>query len=410
MRNFLLASFLFLISTLGNSQHFGFKIEGDKNKVIIPVEILNNMVVVPVVLNNQIPLKFILDTGVRTTVLTQKTYSDILGLTYSKEIVISGPGGEKLVDAFVTDNVTFDLPGIKGKGHSMLVLEKDYLELRNYLGAEVHGILGYELFSRFIIQMEYERKRIILYLPERFKKRKSYQSLPISVEDTKPFVTVKTQMNESTSLNTKLLIDTGASHGLILEPETHELINIPEKNLNSIIGRGLGGIITGKIGRIKSLELGKYKIDNIIANFPDPNSYTDTLFTKSDIYRNGAIGGEILSRFNVIFDFPNEVVYLKKNSGYRKTFNYDMSGLTVKAIGARLRTYQITNVREGSPGSLAGLEEGDQIIAINGTAVFNLDLNHVNGFFNSKEGKRVSVEVEREGKRMKFDFRLVDQI
>lgn len=405
-------SFILLIVTASicGAQHFGFKIEGDRNKVVIPVEILNNMIVVPVVLNNQIPLKFILDTGVRTTVLTQKTYSDILGLTYSKEIVISGPGGEKLVDAFVTDNVTFDLPGIQGKGHSMLVLEKDYLELRNYLGAEVHGILGYELFSRFIIQMEYERKRIILYMPERFKKKRSYQTIPISIEDTKPFMTVKTQMNESTGLNAKLLMDTGASHGLILDPESHELITIPDKNLNSIIGRGLGGVITGKIGRIKSLDLGKYKIENIIANFPDPNSYTDTLFTKSDIYRNGALGGEILSRFNLIFNFPEEEVYLKKNSSYRKTFNYDMSGLTVKAIGARLRTYEITGVRDGSPGGAAGLQIGDQIMAVNGTAVYNLDLNTVNGFFNSKEGKRVSVEVEREGKRMKFEFRLVDQI
>lgn len=410
MQKFLLVILFLVTRILSYSQHFGFKIEGDRNKVIIPVEILNNMIVVPVVLNNQIPLKFILDTGVRTTVLTQKTYSDILGLTYSKEIIISGPGGEKLVDAFVTDNVTFDLPGIQGKGHSMLVLEKDYLELRNYLGAEVHGILGYELFSRFIIQMEYERKRLILYLPERFKRKSGYQRIPITVEDTKPFVIVKTKMNESTEIATKLLIDTGASHGLILEPESHDLLNVPEKNLNSIIGRGLGGVITGKIARIKSLEFGKYKIDNIIANFPDPNSYTDTLFTKSDVYRNGAIGGEILSRFNIIFNFPSEEIYVKKNSSYRKEFNYDMSGITVKAIGSRLRTYQVTNVRLGSPGQLSGLEVGDQIIAINGTAVFNLDLNHVNGFFNSKEGKRVSVEVDRDGKRMKFDFRLVDQI
>ncbi|HRW99653.1 MAG TPA: aspartyl protease family protein, partial [Cyclobacteriaceae bacterium] len=121
MRKFLLSLILAWSSTFCLAQYYGFKIESDRNKVIIPVEILNNMVVVPVVLNNQIPLKFILDTGVRTTVLTQKTYSDILGLDYSKEIVVSGPGNEKLVHAFVTDNVTFDLPGVHGKGHSMLV-------------------------------------------------------------------------------------------------------------------------------------------------------------------------------------------------------------------------------------------------------------------------------------------------
>lgn len=406
-----LLSFLFVFQSLfGYSQKFGFNLEGDRSKVVIPVEILNNMVVVPVVLNNQIPLKFILDTGVRTTVLTQKTYSDILGLRYTKELSISGPGGEKLVDAFVTDNVTLDLPGVHGTGHSMLVLEKDYLELRNYLGAEVHGILGYELFSRFIIQMDYQRERIILYLPDRFKKRRGHQTMPIVIQDTKPFILTKTKMNDSTELSTKLLMDTGASHGLILEPESSKLIRVPQKSLESVIGRGLGGVITGRIGRIKSLELGKYKIEEIIANFPDPNSYTDTLFWKKYIHRNGAIGGEILSRFKVTFNFPDEEVYLKKNSAFKRHFNYDMSGLTVKAKGARLRNYEITNIRNGSPGDNAGLKVGDLIVAVNGTPVYNLDLNHVNGFFNSKPGRRVSVEVERDGVRTKFEFRLVNQI
>ncbi len=377
---------------------------------MIPVEVLNNMIVVPVVLNDQIPLKFILDTGVRSTVLTQKTYSDILGLTYSKEYSISGPGGEKLVDAFVTDNVSLDLPGVRGEGHSMLVLDKDYLQLRNYLGAEVHGILGYELFSRFIIQMDYERKRLTLMLPERFKKKRRYQTLPIVVQDTKPYVISTTSMNDSVQLETKLLMDTGASHGLILEQESDELIEIPEKNLNSVIGRGLGGVITGKIGRIKSLELGKYTIKNIIANFPDPNSYTDTLFFKTYVKRNGALGGEILSRFSLIFNFPQEEIYIKKNSSFKENFNYDMSGITIKALGARLRNFEITELRPESPGQLAGLEVGDQILAVNGTPVYKMTLNQVNGYFNSKPGKRVSVEVEREGRRVKVDFRLRNQI
>ncbi|HCM74860.1 MAG TPA: hypothetical protein DIS90_00665, partial [Cytophagales bacterium] len=294
MQRRILTLALLFFTTICFSQHYGFKVEGDKKKVIIPVEILNNMVVVPVVLNNQVPLKFILDTGVRTTVLTQKTYSDILGLTYSKEIFISGPGGEKLVDAFVTDNVTLGLPGVRGEGHSMLVLQKDYLELRNYLGAEVHGILGYELFSRFIVQMDYQKKRIILTQPRYFKKKRRYQALKIDVLDTKPFVVAKTQFADNTVMETKLLIDTGASHGLVLEPDSDERIKIPEKNLKSIIGRGLGGIINGRIGRIQSLELGGYKINDLIANFPDPDSYSDTFFLNEAIKRNGALGGEVL--------------------------------------------------------------------------------------------------------------------
>jgi len=410
MPRIVLSYALWFVTTICFPQYSGFRIEGNKKKVTIPVEIVNNLVVVPVVLNGQAPLKFILDTGVRTTVLTQKTYSDILGLAYSKEIFISGPGGEKLVDAFVTDNVTLDLPGVHGEGHSMLVLEKDYLELRNYLGTEVHGILGYELFSRFIVRMDYHKKRIVLLTPERFRKKRRYQTMEVKVQDTKPFIMAKTKLNDSTSLDVKLLIDTGASHGLVLEPESDPAIRVPQKSLESIIGRGLGGEIKGRIGRINGLELGRYKINEVIANFPDPDSYKSLLFQDDSLRRNGALGGEILSRFSIIFNYPHEEIYVKKNADFRKKFNYDMAGIIVKAKGARLRAYEITHLRNGSPGKLAGLKEGDLIISVNGTSTQSLNLNQINGFFNSKEGKRVVMEVNRDGQRVKAEFRLANQI
>ena len=154
-----------------HGQHLGFTLTNGKKNVQIPIEIINNLVVIPVVLNGALPLKFILDTGVRTTILTQKTFTDILNLEYTRKYTISGPGGQNLVDAYVTNNVSIDLPGVSGKGHAMLVLAQDYLELRNYLGTDVHGILGYELFSRFIIEIDYQKKLLTLMTPERFHKR-----------------------------------------------------------------------------------------------------------------------------------------------------------------------------------------------------------------------------------------------
>src|SRR5438105_10118116 len=91
--------FFFFVSIEGFSQ-LGFSLSNKATKVQIPIEIHNNLVVVPVILNNQLPLKFIVDTGVRTAILTEKTYSDILHLAYSKKYTLSGAGGEKLIDAY----------------------------------------------------------------------------------------------------------------------------------------------------------------------------------------------------------------------------------------------------------------------------------------------------------------------
>jgi hypothetical protein len=392
-------------------QVLGFALEEGRNKVRIPIEINNNLIVIPVVVNGQLPLKFILDTGVRTAILTEKVFSDILNLTYTRKYVVSGPGGQKSVQAYVTNNVSLDLPpGVHGEGHALLVLEEDYLELRNYLGADVQGILGYELFSRFIVTIDYEKKELILTRPEKFRSKKNMQQLKISVEDTKPYIVTQINMTDTTTVRVKLLIDSGASHGLILEPDSNDTLKVPAMHVNSIIGRGLGGVITGKIGRIGAVDLGKYDVKDVIANFPDPNSYMDTLKTSRSVKRNGAIGGEILSRFKVTFDFPREYLYLKKNSQFKKKFYYNMSGLTMKAKGSRLQHFEITDVREKSPAEEAGIKPGDLVLTINGLLTSDLSLNQLNAFFNLRPGKRIILDIDRNGARMRKEFRLASQI
>lgn len=391
------------------AQNLGFSLAAGKKKVQIPIEIHNNLVVVPVVLNDALPLKFILDTGVRTTILTQKTFSDILNLVYARKYTISGPGGKNLVDAYVTNNVSLDLPGVQGRGHAMLVLGQDYLELRNYLGTDVHGIMGYELFSRFIIQIDYEKKLLTLMLPEKFRRRRRFQALPITIEDTKPYMMAPVVFENGQTLIAKLLVDSGASHGLMLEPTSDHVIQVPQHSVSSLIGRGLGGEIVGKVGRIKSISMGSYKLDDVIANFPDPNSYSDSIKI-GNVFRNGAIGGEILSRYIVIFNFPEEKIYLKKNSAFKKNFYYNLSGITLKAKGSQLTTFEVTEVRDQSPSQLSGILPGDIVLTLNGLDVRDLDLNIINGLLNSKPGKKIKMEISRNGTKVKKEIELKDQI
>lgn len=409
--------FLFSVAllTIGQSKAqqpiLGFSLPPNINKVEIPIEIHNNLVVVPVILNNTLPLKFIVDTGVRTAILTEKIYSDILNLSYTRKYTISGPGGLKLVDAYLTNNVTFDMAGVHGQGHSMLVLGQDYLELKNSMGTEVHGILGYELFSRFVITIDYERKRLTLQLPHKFRPKRKYKVLPISIEDTKPFVRAMLQMNDSVKIDAKMLVDTGASHGIFLESTSDSLIQIPKKNIDAILGRGLGGVIFGKIARIKSMNFSDYRLEDVIANFPIDYSPKDsTKSTTRFTFRNGSIGGDLLSRFTVIFNFPDEKIYLKKNSAFKKKFYYSLSGITVRAKGPKLNEFEITDVRKDTPADRAGLEAGDLLVVINGVGLSDLGLSHVNSLLGQKPGKKIRVEVLRKGEKLKKEFILESSI
>lgn len=387
------------------SQTLGFKIVDGRKKIKIPFELHNNLIVIPVVLNGVLPLKFVLDTGVRTAILTDKDFTDILNLNYSKKYTITGVGSDRKVNAYIANNVSLKLSGIEGKGHALLVLEEDLLELKNYLGVDVHGILGYELFSRFIIKINYSTKMLTLSEPVNFRLPNSYDKVAMTVEDTKPYIFATVVQEDDSEVRVKLMVDSGASHSLFLDLQSHDCLVLPEKYIHSYVGRGLSGPIEGFVGRIKELKIGNYQIEDVISNYPEDSDYYDSIkFTLSD--RNGTLGGEILTRFNVIFNFPEQEFYFKKNRFFKKDFVYNLSGLVVKAKGPNLNVYEISEVRKNSAGAEAGILPGDMIIGINGHNYRDLDLEEIIGFLNLKPNKKVSLVIQREDKVINKQFRL----
>ncbi len=393
IRSFFVFTLLF-IAFNGKTQTLGFSLADGRKRVDIPIEIHNNLVVVPVLLNGALPLKFIVDTGVRTAILTEKTYTDILNLSYSRKYSVAGPGGINIIEAYVTNGVDLQLPGVDGHGHALLVLGEDYLELRNYLGTDVHGILGYELFSRFIIKVNYKAKVMTLMLPEKLHLAKKYKTVPLTLEDTKPYIIADIKQENGEKKKLKLLVDSGASHSMLLDPASDSTLDVPANAVSCTVGRGLGGEIRGKSGRLKELTLGDFTLDEVLVNYPDPNSYVDTL-KLGQTFRNGTLGGEILSRFTVIYNFSKEEIYLKKNSDFKKGFYYNLSGLTIRAKGNRLNSFEVTDVRKLSTADNAGVQVGDQILSINGIGASEVNLNQLNGLLNQRPGKKISMNIKR---------------
>lgn len=393
------------------AQTLGFKISNEEKRVRIPFEMYNNLIVVPVILNNQLPLKFILDTGVRTTILTQKAFSDILNLSYSRKYTISGVGANASegIEAYITNGVSLTLPGISGNGHAMLVLEKDYLELRNYLGTDVHGVLGYEIFSRFVVKVDYDNKMLMLTTPQYFKPPRGYEEIDISVEDTKPYLHSTLTNADGVEVDLKLMVDSGASHGLMLLEESSDQLSIPSKSIRCNLGRGLAGELHGKVGRVEKFAVGNRSWQDMLVTFPEESSVLDTL-KGSNVFRNGAIGGGVLTRFKVIYNYSAEKIYLKKGRAFKKEFNFNLSGLSLKAKGSRLNTYEITEVRPGSNAAIANVKEGDLISSINSIPAETLNLENIIGMLNQKENKRIRLELKRGEEYLVVKFKLESQI
>ena len=84
--------------------------------------------------------------------------------------------------------------------------------------------------------------------------------------------------------------------------------------------------------------------------------------------------------------------------------------MTFKAKGVRLRRYEITDVRKGSAADTSGIITGDELVSINGIAAGEFDLNGINSIFEMRAGKRLRLEIMREGKTLVKKMVLVNQI
>jgi hypothetical protein len=398
---------LFFVALTGRAQYFGFKINSGNKSIRMDYEIYNNLVIVPVIVNNVIPLHFVMDSGVRSTIITDKVYTDGLGLPHNRRIIVNGPGNFNRLQAYVVTDVSLYMTGVTGYDQSVLVLDQDYLQLSNILGTEVHGMIGYDIYNRFVMNFNFPAKTVQLIEPRKFTPPKHYDVLPLMVEDTKPYVWASVVTHDTTHIRVKLMIDTGASHSVLLKEDPSQGLRAPEKYIQAEIGRGLGGSITGKLARIKSLTLGDYTFHNVVASFPDPNNYPDSV---ADSERNGTLGGEILSRFNVIFDYRHGKLYLKKNHGFNRSFGYNMSGLTIIATGQKLDNFVVSFVRKGSPANKADIRPGDEVVSVNGYEGEDLDMNAIYKIFNYMPNKSVRMVIRRNGEALRKDFVLEDVI
>ncbi len=389
-----------LCSSASGQREFGFSMPEGTKKVEIEFEEYNNLIVIPVTINRFLTLKFILDTGVETPILTQKVYADLLDVNYIRELIVAGPGIADSVEAYVANGLTFYLPGgLIGKNMNMLVLKNDYLQLAENIGDEVYGIIGYDIFSRFIVEINYDSKRLILHNPQRYKARKRYTSVPIEIKNRKPFLKTVISQNDRTN-HIDIMVDTGASHAALLDLGSGTDF-IPEDRIITKLGRGIGGEIPGYLSRLEELAIADFTFQEVLFSAPFEGVYNKVIKRGSEY---GTIGGELLHRFNVTIDYFNKRMYFQKSKRYESAFEYDMSGLTLNAKGEDLDSIEVVDVKEGSPADLSGFEKGDVILNINHKNLRNSSLSEITGLLRRKKGLKVRCRILRDGEKLKKSF------
>ncbi|MEH6407287.1 MAG: aspartyl protease family protein [Leeuwenhoekiella sp.] len=402
------------------------------NSIKIPVEISNNVVIMPVSVNGT-ELSFLLDTGVKSNVLFSIESEKNVKLNDTVKIMLTGAGSGDPIQALKSRHNIINVGGASAIDQNIYFITDGTYNFSPRLGQAVNGIIGYSLFKDFIVEINYKKQVVTLYKPETFKYKKcrSCFSSSLIFHANKPYINLNISLRDEKMIPINLLIDSGSGDALWLFENSHDKISSGVDYFEDYLGLGLTGDVLGKRSKIKGLTIGKMILNDVTVAYPYQESLKNMNIHDK---RNGSLGAEILRRFTVIFDYPNKKLTLKKNSMFDEPFRYNRSGLIVQhsdyelvkevantigrsygesddrsssaitvfkatnTIQFKLKpNYEIAAIRAGSPGHEAGLQKGDKILKVNGRDTGNLKLDDINKYFFKDDGAILKLKIERNG-------------
>lgn len=432
--------FLLILSICTSYSQNNFSILHDAKKEKINFKFVNNLVLLPVTLNGE-ELTFLLDTGVRKSLLFNVKTSEDLSLNQIEKVTIRGLGEGKEFDALNSKNNLLRIGDIVCPNFELLVILEKSFDFSERMGLDIHGIIGSELFRAFTIEVNTTKKKITFNLPNSYtyKKCRKCTSFDLRFNHRKPYIRANIT-TDTQNFPVKLLIDSGSGDSLWLFKNSIKDYVLPEKHFSDILGTGLNGPIYGVKSKLKSFHIGDFTFKNLIISHPDTTSVKGN---NSYYKRNGLIGSEILKRFHIIYDYNNKKISFKKNKNYyNKPFPYNKSGFEIVHYGKVLvkekvsnitflggtsesngvtkaystytysfkNAYQISFVKQKSIADKAGIRVGDFITEINGKQAYNFTLQQIVQKLSDEAGKKIRITVNRNQLILNFTLVLEDLI
>jgi hypothetical protein len=399
-----LLSLALVCATFAPLAQAGFILPEGTRSVRIPIEVRHNVVLLPIRVNGAMELNFILDTGVRTTILTEPLLLNFLTFDSLNTVKVRGLGDGEAIDAQLARNVFMELPGgIEGHGINLLVLPEGLVSYSHMFGKPVYGIIGYELFGRFGVEINYLQEYIQIWDPFDMRKFRRWERHPIEIKQGKPYIEATLIDQHGDSHVEEWLIDTGASMAISLFDDE---LNVPDPSIDSFLGKGLSGNVYGKLSRIPALRIGPYELEEVIAGFPEVEALG---LSPEQLDWYGNIGAEVISRFRIVFDYPHRQIIFKKTWGFKRPFEYNLSGLELITMGTHYNTFVISYVRPESPAAKVGLKVNDEIISINGNAAQSLGIEDIYDHLTRHE-KTIFIKIKRGSQILSKRLRLISEL
>ncbi len=324
----------------------------------IPFDLVNNHIYAEGSIDGM-PARFLVDTG-GANLLTPATARKF-GLAASGQLAGRGVG-EEAVDLALANAREVRLGGAVLERPTFYIM--DLGDIPAVEGVEFDGLVGYEMFRRFGVTIDYAKRELVLAEPARFVPPVGARAMPFELAERIPIVHGRLDGRQ-----VRLSVDTGSRASLSLHSpfvREHDLVARYQAAPEAVVGWGVGGASRGRPVRFGELELSGLVIPAVAGGLFTGDKGA---FASPDL--SGNLGGGVLRRFTVAFDYATKRMYLAADDASATADAFDRSGLWLMKDGSVLR---IADVAPQSAAQRAKLRVDDRIVTIDGEPVMQRGL------------------------------------
>lgn len=366
-------------------------VEMTADEVRVPFTMEANHIVAPISVNGSPPIGFIFDTGDNNELINGARLAQ-LGLTSYGAVTEEG-GGHTADGAYVQD-VTLSAPGATLRHQHAVIL--DLTGLERALGVPIGGLLGYDFISRFVVEIDYASRTMILHRPDGWRYKGRGGTTPLVFDSGIPYTDVVLSAPTKPRLAAHMVVDFGAADTMTFTSPfvaANDLMRLAGTSPRVNEASGLQNEFfaqRNRRGRIDALQLAGITLRAIPVSF---SANTSGAYASPDFA--GTIGQGVYTRFHVFLDYARKRLILEKLPDTEAPFPERRTfGLRVLAEGDDLHTFLIAGIRQDSPASAAGFTTGDIIVAVDGRSARDILLSQLNDML-SEEGARHILRIRR---------------
>lgn len=269
-------------------------------------------------------------------------------------------------------------------------------------GKPIDGLIGLSAWWNYVTEINYQNKVIRLHPRESvdlYKKPTDNAKkflVPFDPTSGSFFIFMPTKIAGKKG---KMIIDTGAQGFFaVIYKHSAKAWDLWLDNPN-FIGQGMdaSGVQDEYDTYVKDIEIGPMKVDAGYATVMMVDSSSQNSY--------GVFGSKFLDHYNIWVDFRGRVLYFERWNDAGFVPQEGSTGISFLYYNPLTKYFHAFGVKKGSPAAVAGIENRDPVIAVNGEEVTRANLRRMKLALNhGKVGEKVKVLVSRKGSDKTFEL------